>query len=120
MIMATYKLHQKPTDIYGQMRHRISIVREDVASDSTFDLPSADEVLHTVWAAVMPLSQDERAASSIPFAIDVAAFVIRYNSSMTLDTSLVVVYKSAKYDIEGIEDIDENREFYKIKAVKRV
>ncbi|MCD8502943.1 MAG: phage head closure protein [Bacillaceae bacterium] len=98
----------------GSLRHRITLQKLTVSTNSNgFEVATWEE-LKTVWAAVSNLQGREFFAAAAVQAENTVKFIIRYLPEV--DTTMRIVFRDKVYNISAIDNIQYKNKYMEIKA----
>ncbi|WP_026673617.1 phage head closure protein [Alkalihalobacterium bogoriense] len=98
----------------GRLRHRITLQKLRIATNSNgFEVENWEE-FKTVWAAVSNLQGREYFAAAAIQAENMVKFTIRYLSGV--DTSIQILFRDKVYNISSIDNIQYKNRYMEIKA----
>lgn len=99
----------------GDLRHRITIQKKTITTDSMGGALETWKDIKTVWAAVTNLHGREYFAAAATQAENTVKFTIRYSPG--LDTTMRILFRGKPYDITAIDNIKYQNRFIEIKAL---
>ena len=98
----------------GTLRHRITLQKLIVSTNSNgFEVETWKE-LKTVWAAVSNLQGREFFAAAAVQAENTVKFTIRYVSD--IDPTMRIIFRNKRYDIVAIDNKKYQNKYMEIKA----
>ena len=106
----------------GDLKHRIKITRQVMIADDMggFSAEPEQQVLRQPWARVKNKSGNERYSSDKLNGVYNYEFVFRYSLTTEIRESDFVVYDNEIYNIQSIENVDEDNKYTMIMATRGV
>ena len=103
----------------GQLRHRLALQSPTKGQDA-YGAPTqtAWTTYATVWGEVIPVSASEKMAAEIVNPLVTHSMTIRRRSGVQADHR--ILYNGRTFQIDGIYDMEEEREYQRIETIERI
>ena len=101
---------------FGKMTSTIQLIRTVKTTDSEGFPTTTDTVLATVHAYREQKNMSEKWRNSAVFQEATTLFRFRNVPNVTVDTTLVIVSDSVRYDIISVEDVRNRGMYYEVLA----
>ena len=100
----------------GDLRHRITIQKFTIGiNENGFETEDWQDY-KTVWASVSNLTGKEYYQAAAMQAEKIVKFKVRYFED--IDTSMRIVFKDSKYNINSIDNKEHTNKYLEIKALE--
>lgn len=93
----------------GKLRHRLTLQAADEIEDGAGGVIRTWEPLGDVWAAIEPLSRDDRIIAGRRIGLLTHRIVLRHRTDITLSHRFVLGARS--FAIRAVRDPEEDRRF---------
>lgn len=93
----------------GKLRERVSIYSQSQTVDAAGSIATTWALVATTWARMEPMGASAIVLASRDDAQRIYRMTIRYRTNIT--TNSRVVWRTRKFDVEGVMDPTEQRQF---------
>lgn len=93
----------------GAMRERVDIYSQSQTINNAGEIATSWAIVATTWGRMEPLSANQIVLANRDDAQRIYKLTIRYRTDIT--TNSRVIWRSRKFDVEGILDPTEQRQF---------
>jgi len=101
----------------GELNKRIKIISEGVTADSDGYVVPNRVTVWECWAKATRTSGTEMIKGNADFSQTKMRFLIRYTDKK-IDREMIVEYQGEDYEIEYVNDYEDNHQFIEIIATK--
>ena len=105
-------------DLLGRMRQPISFVRITKELNKPTSAATSETIVYSCHASIDYYRGEEIEAGGTTIARSKTIFTVRY-IALIEDETLILRYRGQDYDIESVDDLDGDRAFHQVTAIKR-